>query len=999
MAGLPGTRRAPDLPPGPRAALVIATASYQDSALSQLRATADDAQALTDVLGDPSIGGFVVTPVIDADERRARRMIDLFLSGRDPGDVVLVYLSCHGVLDRRNRLYFAAADTVKDHLSATGIPAAWLLEQLEECRARQQVVILDCCFSGAFANGSKGDSELDLERRLSGSGRGRAVLTASRAGEYSFTGDALSGATVSGSLFTAGLVEGLRTGAADTGGDGYITVDEAYDFVYHYVLSLGAAQTPQRWLSGGEGAIVLARSPAGIAIKPAMLSEELADALESRYPTIRIGAIHELGNWLAGDDPARALTAEQKLRQIADNDNHTVATAARAYLAAPGQAVITHASASTADPDGPSGTQPTDRRHWASGSDVRERALVLGAARMSTYGPASRQGATTNHVTVEAQWALRGKTWGRDGYRVLACSTGRLNSESFTEAIDRFSMGTPETHPQALPQVTISYLPTREVNYLALATHRFVSEDQTQDGHLLAHDDDNRPVVVTSYYCVAYDPVARHGVSYRAMYEAFAAAPLHPENGPVLPVNLPLPPDPPAASDDAPAIDPLTAVTAALLISGRPVCVLGASGTSMLERLTFIDAVMALLPYGFRAKMSAATWTRATNQNHRFRLFFSGARRDVREPDHVVFWGQSDLLALTADHDIARWYLQWLNDGPVGRKLSLLAGSKKPRSLAAKDEVLDALDEIASRNLSSRGAGLSRKAKTGQDQRQKDSPDGAGPTGDAGAPAREPDRGKMRPPAADDAVTDAVSDVGAGDDQPRVPVLALTASVYSPPTPRPSPPSTVDAPTWSLRDSLSRESGPSSQVGRGLIGHWSRVLRLLMREPDRAPDEAHQAEAERRRAAEAEVRAATVRARERWLADRKPEEKRLMPLTWAVRGAAWFLSLATCILCICSAFNWEPRIWLYLLIPGLLLSFLPAVQAYEVKFTNGARGGPALAALFMADAGSVLFASRVLITFVPALIVVAAWGIATYHLSAEETEYNDNLEQASKLQS
>ena len=90
MAGLPGTRRAPDLPPGPRAALIIATASHQDSALSQLRATAYDAQALTDVLDDPGIGGFTVTSVIDADERRVRRMIDLFLSGRDTGDVVLV---------------------------------------------------------------------------------------------------------------------------------------------------------------------------------------------------------------------------------------------------------------------------------------------------------------------------------------------------------------------------------------------------------------------------------------------------------------------------------------------------------------------------------------------------------------------------------------------------------------------------------------------------------------------------------------------------------------------------------------------------------------------------------------------------------------------------------------------------------------------------------------------------------------------------------------------
>jgi uncharacterized caspase-like protein len=120
--------------------------------------------------------------------------LEVSLSGRGVGDVVVVYLSCHGVLDRRNRLYFAAADTLKSQLSSTGIPSAWLLDRLEDCRARQQVLILDRCFSGAFAHVSKGDADLDLERRLAVHGRGQAVLTASRAGEYSFEGQALPGA-------------------------------------------------------------------------------------------------------------------------------------------------------------------------------------------------------------------------------------------------------------------------------------------------------------------------------------------------------------------------------------------------------------------------------------------------------------------------------------------------------------------------------------------------------------------------------------------------------------------------------------------------------------------------------------------------------------------------------------------------------------------------------------------------------------------------------------
>ena len=298
MAGSPGIRPAPDLPEGPRSALVIATTSYQDPELRQLRAPARDADDLAAVLDDPDVGAFTVTRVIDQDERQLRREIDVFLSGRGVSDLVVVYLSCHGVLDRRGRLYFASVDTHKTHLASTGIPSAWLLDQLDDCRARRQVLILDCCFSGAFAHGSKGGGDLDLERRLAGHGRGRAVLTASRSGEYSFEGRALASAAVAGSVFTTGLVEGLRTGAADLGGDGHISLDEAYDYAYRYVQSRSASQTPQRWLYGGEGAIVLARSPAWAATNGAA-------AQERKLATVLFADLAGAAELAADQDPER----------------------------------------------------------------------------------------------------------------------------------------------------------------------------------------------------------------------------------------------------------------------------------------------------------------------------------------------------------------------------------------------------------------------------------------------------------------------------------------------------------------------------------------------------------------------------------------------------------------------------------------------------------------------------------------------------------------------
>ena len=191
---------------GSRLALVVATDAYTDPELSRLRAPARDAGDLAQVLADPGIGGFAVTTVINQPASRIRLAFEDFLDGRGTGDLLLVYLSCHGLLDARRRLYFAAADTRKDRLGATGVEAAWVLDQLGHCRARRQVLILDCCFSGAFAYDAKGADDLHLPDGFLGQGRRRVVLTASAVAGYSFGGEPTDLATPAGSVFTAALV-------------------------------------------------------------------------------------------------------------------------------------------------------------------------------------------------------------------------------------------------------------------------------------------------------------------------------------------------------------------------------------------------------------------------------------------------------------------------------------------------------------------------------------------------------------------------------------------------------------------------------------------------------------------------------------------------------------------------------------------------------------------------------------------------------------------------
>jgi uncharacterized caspase-like protein len=255
----------PERTAGRRLALVVATGAYADPTLAKLRAPGRDATDLASVLEDAAVGGFEVESVLDAPTEELRRRVARFCAEIGPGDLALVYLSCHGVLDDRGRLYYATTDTDHSLLSATAVSSAWLNEQLEDSRGRRQILMLDCCHSGAFAKGTKGESNLALAKRFEG--RGRVVLTGSRGTEYSFEHDDVVGDGAA-SVFTGSIVEGLRSGAADRDGDGLVTVNELYEYVYDEVRAREARQTPTLWTYGAEGDLLVARSPRGATAEP-----------------------------------------------------------------------------------------------------------------------------------------------------------------------------------------------------------------------------------------------------------------------------------------------------------------------------------------------------------------------------------------------------------------------------------------------------------------------------------------------------------------------------------------------------------------------------------------------------------------------------------------------------------------------------------------------------------------------------------------------------------
>ena len=84
---------------------------------------------------------------------------------------------------------------------------------MSRSRSRRVVLLLDCCYAGAFERGlvARSGTELGIEQQFGG--RGRAVITASSAMEYAFEAGELTGERdVPPSAFTSALVQGWRPG-------------------------------------------------------------------------------------------------------------------------------------------------------------------------------------------------------------------------------------------------------------------------------------------------------------------------------------------------------------------------------------------------------------------------------------------------------------------------------------------------------------------------------------------------------------------------------------------------------------------------------------------------------------------------------------------------------------------------------------------------------------------------------------------------------------------
>jgi uncharacterized caspase-like protein len=245
-----------------KVALLIGVSEFSEPDLKPLPNAVKDGSAIAQVLQRPEICGFAadqVTVLSNPSKQEAQDAIHQLFGQREKEDLLLFYFSGHGVRDDRGQLYLALPETRKENgklVRHTAIDAQFLHSEMEESRSDHQVLIFDCCFSGAIAQGLKvkDDGSVALDQQIGG--KGRAILTSSNSIEYSFAPEDLPL-----SVYTHYLVEGLEKGGADLDGDGQIAVDELHQYVFDKVKTAAPAMTPQFFPVREGYRIFLARSP------------------------------------------------------------------------------------------------------------------------------------------------------------------------------------------------------------------------------------------------------------------------------------------------------------------------------------------------------------------------------------------------------------------------------------------------------------------------------------------------------------------------------------------------------------------------------------------------------------------------------------------------------------------------------------------------------------------------------------------------------------------
>jgi len=212
--------------------------------IPDLRFADRDARAFAKFLMSPQGGAFPPDHVLLLTDRKAtvkevRKAIGDFLARSLEDDLVIIFYAGHGVPDPKNpdNLYLICYDTEPGNYYGTALPMWEIDVALDRTiRSKRVFVFADACHSAGVGGGrakSLSNKFNQYIEKLAASKEGITKITASRADEISQERENLGGGH---GVFTYYLLQALE-GRADENRDGFVTMTEAYDYLYDRVRS------------------------------------------------------------------------------------------------------------------------------------------------------------------------------------------------------------------------------------------------------------------------------------------------------------------------------------------------------------------------------------------------------------------------------------------------------------------------------------------------------------------------------------------------------------------------------------------------------------------------------------------------------------------------------------------------------------------------------------------------------------------------------------------
>jgi hypothetical protein len=232
-----------------RWALLIGNRDYEDISLSELAHPVADAELFRDVLTKR----YRVPPeqaLLLADESlvRLEQGIPALLAKLTTKDSVVVYFAGHAYENGEKKVYLAPKNFSSHRIDTSGLGLQWLVDQLEQCKAKSKLLLLDCCNEGSGEDLANQPSTADMLRTLEGPPGMAPLRTVTAVASCSQGQRGRTTADGSHGLFAAMLSQGF-SGKADKNRDNWLEPTELFGFLTPAMSAASSdKQTPALFL-------------------------------------------------------------------------------------------------------------------------------------------------------------------------------------------------------------------------------------------------------------------------------------------------------------------------------------------------------------------------------------------------------------------------------------------------------------------------------------------------------------------------------------------------------------------------------------------------------------------------------------------------------------------------------------------------------------------------------------------------------------------------------